>query len=200
MQKVSVAFFLLLASVLWGERITTNEPLSMKDKYQIGEKLKNFVTAVNDKNYKLIATFVSDTEPNLVKEIQDKMSDTNSYALGYSLSEAETTPDGNVKIIGKYKAAGVGWKVEGFSTYFVFKNMNGDWILVDTDFYKGFSFWGLIPFFLFFLALFSFWLWMLIDCARSDDQKRVKWILLLVFLNIIGAVFYFFLVKRKRQA
>jgi len=47
---------------------------------------------------------------------------------------------------------------------------------------------------------FVFWILMIIDCARRkglSDGERVAWILILVFLGAIGAVIYYFAVKKK---
>ncbi|NBS69517.1 PLDc_N domain-containing protein [bacterium] len=38
---------------------------------------------------------------------------------------------------------------------------------------------------------------MLIDCIRRDFTDKTMWILLLVFLNILGAILYYFMIKRK---
>ena len=43
-----------------------------------------------------------------------------------------------------------------------------------------------------------FWLWMLIDCLKRDFKDKMLWVILLVFLNILGAILYFFFVKRKK--
>lgn len=43
-----------------------------------------------------------------------------------------------------------------------------------------------------------FWLWMLIDCLKRDfkkDADKILWALAIFFLNILGAVLYFFIVK-----
>lgn len=55
---------------------------------------------------------------------------------------------------------------------------------------------------LFALVIFSFvfWILMIIDCAKRkglSDGERVAWILVLVFLGAIGAVIYYFAVKKK---
>ena len=42
-----------------------------------------------------------------------------------------------------------------------------------------------------------FWLWMLIDCAKRNFDSKLVWILLLIFTGTLGAILYFFLVKRK---
>ncbi len=52
-------------------------------------------------------------------------------------------------------------------------------------------------------ALFSFifWIWMIVDCAQRDmkGDNKVVWILILVFLGILGAIIYYFAVKRKSK-
>jgi uncharacterized membrane protein YidH (DUF202 family) len=45
------------------------------------------------------------------------------------------------------------------------------------------------------LLAFAFWIWMLVECLRrkdmTDNQKLV-WVLVLVFVNCIGSIVYFF--------
>ena len=46
--------------------------------------------------------------------------------------------------------------------------------------------------------LFVFWLWMLIDCLKRDfkkDIEKIAWILVLIFLHILGTIVYYFVVK-----
>ena len=48
------------------------------------------------------------------------------------------------------------------------------------------------------LLLFAFWIWMLIDCAKRNFKKdidKVVWILVIVFLSVLGAAIYYFAVK-----
>lgn len=50
------------------------------------------------------------------------------------------------------------------------------------------------------LAGFAFWIWMLIDCANSkrlDSNDRLIWILIIIFLGLLGAILYFFIKKDK---
>jgi uncharacterized membrane protein YphA (DoxX/SURF4 family) len=45
-----------------------------------------------------------------------------------------------------------------------------------------------------------FWFWMLIDCLqRKKFEDKLIWVLILVFLNLIGAILYYFLVKHKEK-
>ncbi len=55
------------------------------------------------------------------------------------------------------------------------------------------------------IVLFVFWLWMLIDCLKRSDDKfaiggnnaKLIWVLVIIFTGIIGALIYYFLIKRK---
>ncbi len=50
------------------------------------------------------------------------------------------------------------------------------------------------------LAAFAFWLWMLIDCATkcpSADNKKLIWILVIIFTHAIGAIIYYFVQRPK---
>ena len=49
-----------------------------------------------------------------------------------------------------------------------------------------------------FLKWAKFWLVMLIDCLKRDfrkDIEKVVWVLVLVFLHLLGALVYYFVVK-----
>ena len=43
-----------------------------------------------------------------------------------------------------------------------------------------------------------FWIYMLIDCLKRDfkkDVEKIAWVLVLIFLHILGAMIYYFVVK-----
>lgn len=42
-----------------------------------------------------------------------------------------------------------------------------------------------------------FWLWMLIDCIKRNFEQKTMWIILLIILSWIGAIAYYFAIKRK---
>lgn len=51
-----------------------------------------------------------------------------------------------------------------------------------------------------FVLFFVFWIWMIVDCAKrkfKNDNDKVVWILIVVFLNWLGALIYYFMVKKK---
>ena len=46
--------------------------------------------------------------------------------------------------------------------------------------------------------LFVFWVWMLIDCLKRDfrkDVEKIAWVLVIIFLQLLGAIIYYFVVK-----
>lgn len=51
------------------------------------------------------------------------------------------------------------------------------------------------------VAGFIFWILMLVDCVkrRMDSNEKIVWVLILVFTNIIGALAYYFMVKRPAR-
>lgn len=54
-----------------------------------------------------------------------------------------------------------------------------------------------------FLAVFAFWLWMLIEaCMRKEYENKALWIVLIIIFGAVAAVFYYFMQHRlyKKQA
>lgn len=52
------------------------------------------------------------------------------------------------------------------------------------------------------LALFIFWIWMLISAVQNKgltEGEKIAWILILVFVHILGAILYFFVGHPKRH-
>jgi hypothetical protein len=53
------------------------------------------------------------------------------------------------------------------------------------------------------IAIFAFWIWMIVDCATnepSEGNEKLVWIVIIIFAQIIGALIYFFVRRPKRQA
>ena len=50
------------------------------------------------------------------------------------------------------------------------------------------------------LAGFVFWLWMLVDAIKNrslTDGEKVVWVLVIIFLPVLGSILYFFIGKPK---
>ena len=51
------------------------------------------------------------------------------------------------------------------------------------------------------LWAFIFWIYMLVHCLRSNMEsiEKLTWVLVLLFTNLIGALIYYFVVKRSKK-
>jgi len=50
------------------------------------------------------------------------------------------------------------------------------------------------------IALFAFWLWMLIHAIQNkglSDGEKVVWVLVIIFLPVIGSILYFFIARPR---
>lgn len=48
------------------------------------------------------------------------------------------------------------------------------------------------------IFLFIFWLWMLIDAIKNQQENKAMWVILIILLNALGAIIYYFAAKRGR--
>ena len=54
----------------------------------------------------------------------------------------------------------------------------------------------IISHFLIIILGMAFWVWMIVDCAMrkfKEDSQKIVWILLIIFLNVIGAIIYYYI-------
>ncbi len=49
------------------------------------------------------------------------------------------------------------------------------------------------------IAATVFWIMMLVHAATHDIKDKAMWIILMVFTGIVGAVIYYFVVKKKMK-
>jgi len=52
------------------------------------------------------------------------------------------------------------------------------------------------------ILVFVFWILMIIDCVKrkfKEDIEKIVWILVIIFTGLIGALIYYFIVKRKKK-
>ncbi|MEK6822495.1 MAG: PLD nuclease N-terminal domain-containing protein [Nanoarchaeota archaeon] len=45
----------------------------------------------------------------------------------------------------------------------------------------------------------AFWVWMLIDCVTRKHKDKVVWLILIIFLQFLGALLYYLIVKRAAK-
>ena len=59
-----------------------------------------------------------------------------------------------------------------------------------------------LGFFALILLSFVFWIMMLVDCAKrkfKNENDKVVWIIIVAILGVLGAVVYYFVIKRPNQ-
>ena len=52
------------------------------------------------------------------------------------------------------------------------------------------------------LAVFAFWIWMLVDCATKESDQgndKIIWILVIIFTHWLGALIYFLVRRPERK-
>jgi hypothetical protein len=49
------------------------------------------------------------------------------------------------------------------------------------------------------IALFAFWIWMIVDCAKHEQKAKAAW-LVFIIVFIVGAPLYFLIRKLPRQS
>ena len=52
------------------------------------------------------------------------------------------------------------------------------------------------------LAMFAFWIWMLIHAAQNkglSEGEKVAWVLIIVLVHFLGALIYFFVGRPKAK-
>lgn len=58
---------------------------------------------------------------------------------------------------------------------------------------------ALVIFIFLVVALFlAFWIWMIVDCVKrhfKNESEKIIWILVVVLLQLLGALIYFFVVR-----
>lgn len=55
---------------------------------------------------------------------------------------------------------------------------------------------------IFSFCILLFWFWMLADCIHKKfkhQKSMIEWFIIIIFVPILGAVLYYFLVKRKHE-
>ncbi len=190
--------FLLIIPVVFAE-------ISLIDRTKIQDQITQIVNFVNNGNVDSILAIVS---PNAKVNLNDEI-DLNlrgkTIQLRQDIISYEDLGNNQVKVSGRFSAAGPGWNVDALSNYFIFEKLDDSWLLVDTNFHQrmGFSyvlrfigkiFAITIPIL---IVLGIFWLWMLIDAISRQFDDKTLWIILIIVLSFLGAILYFFIIRRK---
>lgn len=87
------------------------------------------------------------------------------------------------------------------ATWTVTSKCMSNWVEVDCEEAIGwfFAMWAkvLMIFWIVMTIFFIFWIWMLVHAISNKISNKVLWIIILIFLWYLGAIIYYFAVKRK---
>jgi len=76
--------------------------------------------------------------------------------------------------------------------------LNGE--VIPCDQMPVWPFYIMIGFFVLMMILSIFWVWMIVDVLKHEDEKeKMLWILVVLLAQIFGAVIYYFVRKRHRD-
>lgn len=204
--KNTYLIFIIFIIILFSGVLTAQE----NNFIEIREQIDFFVDSINNKEYKIILELISENARSGLKEEFENNVFNNVLIFQQSISSIEEMEDGTIKVSGRFSAEGLNWNVGGFRNFFLFENVNGNWMILDSDFQNKigfdyiFRFVGKIFFYLIpiFIILFAFWIWMLVDVIKRDFPDKTLWIVLIIILGFIGALLYFFIIRitlRKKE-
>ncbi len=129
-----------------------------------------------------------------------------------SLSPTKIRVEGSIRLEGHAETTKPGesstfnWQMNDVRDFFVFDKINGQWFIADMDFHRmlntGFAahplaMTGLLVAAFIFCGIF--WIWMLVDCIVKPVENKIVWLLVIIFLNIIGATLYILLAHRNES-
>lgn len=195
---ISLFMSLVFVSFVSGE-------VSTDDKVEIQNQIGLITNFVNEGDIRQISSLISpNSRQGLSEEIESKLVG-RTIVFSQSLRSFEYLENNQIKVRGRFSASGVNWEINGFSNQYVFEKVGDEWLLVDTNFHERMDgsfilgFVGKILLFLLpvFLIFAAFWIWMLIDCAQRTFDDKMVWLLLIIFLGVLGALLYFFIIRRK---
>ena len=200
-------FFLFLFIIILST--TAYSEILEKDKEEIQEKIQSIIELVKENNIQATHQYISpNARPELKTEINNYLENKHILTFNFfpsSFKEKENT----IKVTGSYQVRGPNWSGSGAFMYFQFEKVNKSWLIKETNFHKISSpayilkIVGIIFLIIFIIGipLFIFWILMLVNCAKRDfptENTKVIWLLVIILTGFIGAIIYYFVVKRKK--
>lgn len=203
MKFIRLSILILIAFLLCTSIVLAD--VSSADKTEIQSQVILIVNAVNEGDANSILNIVS---PNARADLRGELEENiagKAIWFQQSIVSYEDLGNNRVKVKGSYAAEGIGWSVSGLSNYFVFKQVGDSWLLFDTNFHKKLGPGSVLAIVgpiigvvvVISLVLGAFTLWMLIDAIKRQFDDKTLWIILIIFLGPLGAILYFFMVRRK---
>jgi hypothetical protein len=210
-----LGLFIFLLLLSFNISAATSLEVSIEDKEAIRENINIIANTLNTSyedilvfpNIKNMDPILNIISPNADETLRQEIIDNYSDVITFTqrIKSYKYLSEDIIEVKGNFSAEGMNWSVSGFNNNFIFEKIDGNWLLLDTDFHLKFGFsyvlksvWKifliLIPIF---LVCFAFWLWMLIDIINRSFKDKVLWIILMIVLGVLGSILYFFIIRRK---
>ena len=178
--------------------------LDNTDQAALQQNVDEIVVSINKgDSTNIIAILSPNAAPELISALK-KAVDMKKLEFQQQITGYKELTTNKIQLDGVYAVTALNWNSSGLGDSFVFEKLNGKWLLLDTDVASKLdpsSVVGLIGKIFGIAALITlipaiFWLWMLIDAIRKPIENKPLWIILIILLNLLGAILYFFIPRR----
>lgn len=223
-RKRNLAVITLALSLSCIGRPTTafseTQAISKSDRIEIIEALNSLASSIKTEDSSAMSALLS---PNINGELRREIVETYEERFAkYDYTKYEfhppaskkmkvLVPGSKVRVKASYSSeytsgdTGSG-STNGMPANFTMEKLDGKWLVLDTDFYtlkRFIKYIVIIALSVVALLLFSsvFRGWMLVDCVKREFPKpdeRTTRVLILIFDNIVGALIYYKMVKKKQ--
>lgn len=181
---------------------------SAADDYQLVEGvLLQISTAVNEGDIGALFPLLSpQAEPELREKLQSLQQEQINVHFDSNTLTLRRYDENRIRAEVWLTTRRGGWEIDG-KTYFLFEISADRLLLIDTDFPEKtrpeyvFKFVGFIILIVFIISLplTAFWVWMLVDAVKRDFENKVAWIVILALTSFIGAIIYYFTIRRAAK-
>lgn len=176
----------------------------------------NFMQAISNRDIATVESMISPyADPELMQHIRELIETTTVMEFHQIIHSVSAVHPERIEMKGPFSAngmtmSGVSWSVQGLSIRYTFENINGEWMISDTNIHERlgtgsfgqFFIFGLlifVPFFLVLILATAFQIWMIIDAVKRPLENKALWLIIILIGGILGAILYFFIPRRKHK-
>lgn len=114
--------------------------VTAEDKEQISSQLDILENSVNSGRIHGLENLISpNAEAGLINEINDAIRKEKIDYEIESIDSFKEIEDAGVKVKCSVAVSGANWNMSGFSNFFIFEKVDGNWLIIDTDFHEKLS-------------------------------------------------------------
>lgn len=199
--KILAVFILLIIPVL----SLAQNAIQEETKISIENRINSITEAINKQDLDFFKNALSpEASPDLSAEIVKKLQ-FPYINFTQKVKNIDKIDENTFRVSCGFSAYGSGWNINNLNNYYILEKENDNFLILDTNFHQrlgadyvfelvGKIFLIITPIV---LVLFAFWIWMLIDCIKRDFNDKLMWVIIIIFLNALGAILYFLIIRRQ---